>query len=98
MPETFSTGYVGNPVQPCPGSAPKQSTHWIEIELIGEDDKPIPWTKYRAALPDGSTVEGFLDDHGFARIDGQIAGGTCQVTFQDLDQDAVAFLRTSPAR
>ncbi len=60
---------------------------WIEIELVGEDDKPIPGEKYRITLPDNSVDEGTLDDKGFARVEG-FASGACQVTFPDLDQDA----------
>ena len=61
---------------------------WIEIEMVGEDDKPIVGEAYRITLPDGETVaEGTLDDKGFARVDG-IEPGTCKITFPSLDQDA----------
>jgi hypothetical protein len=65
---------------------PAQLT-WIEIVLVGEDDKPIPGERYRIELPDGSTREGRLDGRGLARVDG-VDPGTCEVTFPGLDQDA----------
>jgi hypothetical protein len=60
---------------------------WIEIELIGMDDKPIPGEKYRITLPNGSFVEGKLDDQGCARVEG-FRRGACQITFPDLDGEA----------
>ena len=60
---------------------------WIEIELVGEDKKPVPGEKYRITLPDKSVAEGTLDDKGFARVEG-FESGSCKVTFPDPDQDA----------
>jgi type VI secretion system secreted protein VgrG len=61
---------------------------WVEIELVDEDNNPIPGEKYKITLPDGKTVaEGTLDESGFARVDG-IDPGTCKVTFPNLDKDA----------
>lgn len=62
-------------------------TTWIEIELIGEDDSPIPGEPYELTLPDGSVASGTLDEKGFARIEG-FEPGTCQVCFPRLDKDA----------
>ena len=60
---------------------------WIEVQLIGEDDKPIPYAKYAIALPGGAMKSGALDENGSVRIEG-IPAGTCKVSFPDLDQDA----------
>jgi type VI secretion system secreted protein VgrG len=65
----------------------EESTSWIEIELVDEEDNPVPGERYQITLPDGSVARGTLDENGFARIDG-IEPGTCQVTFPDFDQDA----------
>lgn len=62
-------------------------TSWIEIELVGEDDKPIPGEKYKIKLPDGSVAEGTLDEKGFAREE-SFEKGNCKVTFPDLDKEA----------
>lgn len=60
---------------------------WIEIELVDEDDEPVPGEKYKVTLPDDSVAEGTLDDKGFVHIDG-IEPGTCKITFPELDKDA----------
>lgn len=65
----------------------EQNNSWIEIELIDEEDNPVPGEKYAITLPDGSVAKGTLDQNGFARVDG-IDPGTCQITFPDLDKDA----------
>lgn len=80
------------PVEPGQGGAddpenPPPQLSWIEIELVGEDDKPIPGERYRITLPDRSVAEGTLDHNGFARVEG-FESGTCEVCFPDLDQDA----------
>jgi hypothetical protein len=70
---------------------------WIEIELVGEDDKPIPGARYRVMLPDGSVDEGSLDGDGFARVEGFVAG-TCKVCFPELDEEAWEFIESVGAR
>lgn len=61
-------------------------TSWIEIELVDEEDEPIPGERYKITLPDGSIAEGTLDEKGFARVEG-FEKGTCKVSFQTLDKD-----------
>jgi hypothetical protein len=66
----------------------EDKTSWIEIEIVGEDDEPIPGEKYRIILPDGETfADGTLDEKGFARVEG-FEKGTCKVCFPDLDKEA----------
>jgi hypothetical protein len=60
---------------------------WIEIELVGEDDKPIAGERYLIKDPEGIEHEGTLDDKGFARVDG-LEKGTCKVSFPNLDGEA----------
>ena len=60
---------------------------WIEIELVDEEDNPVPGERYRITLPDESVAQGTLDEKGFARVEG-IDPGTCQITFPELDKDA----------
>jgi len=61
---------------------------WVEIELVDEDDNPVPGEKYKVTLPDGKTVaEGTLDEVGYAKVSG-IDPGTCKITFPTLDKDA----------
>ena len=98
MADSFGTAPVGSAVRPCPLAKKEQPEHWIEIELIGEDDQPILWEHYRVVLPSGETVEGLLDDRGQVRIDHLPSGGECQVSFPDLDKDAFEFVRATSAR
>jgi len=71
--------------------------HWIEIELVGDDDKPIPNKKYKVVLPDGSIKEGNLDQNGWARVEGNPAG-QYEVTFLELDKDAWKFIEAVGAK
>lgn len=73
--------------EPRAASRSKEKRTWIEIELVDEEDKPIPGERYRIKLPDGSLREGTLDAGGLARVQG-ILPGTCQVSFPALDEDA----------
>jgi hypothetical protein len=70
-----------------PAEDDKKETSWIEFELVGEDDKPIPGEKYRVTLPDGSVDEGTLGEAGVARVEG-FEPGQCEITFPELDQEA----------
>ena len=66
---------------------------WIEIELVGEDDQPIPGAKYEVTVPDGSVKVGTLDHKGLARVEG-FEKGDCTISFPDLDQDAWEFIES----
>jgi hypothetical protein len=77
----FGKKAVGATTTPCP-------LHWIEIELLGEDDSPIPGEAYRIKLPDGSIVSGTLDANGGARVENIVAAGACQISFPALDRGA----------
>ena len=92
----FSDQPPGQTVMPCQQAA--EPEHWIEIELVGEDDKPIPDAAYRMQLPDGSEAEGYLDENGFARVEHIVPGGMCQLQFPELDGEAWQFLETLSQR
>ena len=62
-----------------------EETHYIEIELVDEDGKPVADEAWFVELPDGSTKSGRTDAKGFARIDG-VDPGTAKVSFPDLDK------------
>ena len=72
-----------------PGSASKSCAKktWIKIQLVGEDDEPIPGEKYKIVLPDGTVKQGSLDIEGSAGFEG-LDEGQCEITFPDLDKDA----------
>lgn len=62
-------------------------THWVEIQLVGEDGEGIPGQRYRIVAPDGVEWSGYTDSLGLARIN-RIPEGTCQISFPDLDAEA----------
>jgi type VI secretion system secreted protein VgrG len=65
---------------------PPPPTHFIEINLVDEENKPIAGEAYKITLPNGQTVaEGTLDDKGYARVDG-VDPGQCKVTFPNRDK------------
>jgi hypothetical protein len=85
--------YGKQPVQPYSkeeqeAKAEDKPVHWIEIELIDENDQPVAGERYKITLPDGSVDEGSLDDKGKARIDSIADAGDCKISFPELDQDA----------
>jgi hypothetical protein len=75
--------------KPKPFKPPEdfEEKSWIEIELVDENDEPVPGERYRVTLPDGTVTDGSLDENGFAHIGG-IDPGTCQITFPNLDGEA----------
>jgi len=86
------------PERPQPSSAPSRraqvATHWIDIELVGEDGVGISGARYSIVTSAGVTLTGTTDEHGSARVDG-ISPGTCRVSFPDYDESA--FKRPAPS-
>jgi len=73
---------------PAPVSQVTTETHWIEIEMVGEDDKPIPGVRYMVKQSDGTSVaSGRLDRLGFIRATVP-ESGSYQISFPDLDKEA----------
>jgi type VI secretion system secreted protein VgrG len=89
--ETKTGKYGSTPppqFKPKPPGDPDKPKSWIEIELLDEENEPVPGEKYRVTLPDGTTVaEGTLDNNGQARVSG-IDPGNCKITFPNLDHSA----------
>jgi type VI secretion system secreted protein VgrG len=90
--KNMSPAPAGSPSHSC-GSAPDPASdqtispdkkHWIAIELVDESGKHVPHEDYRITLPDGTIVEGTLDDHGRAKLTG-IDSGSCKVSFPNRD-------------
>jgi type VI secretion system secreted protein VgrG len=66
-----------------------EEAHWIEIELVDENDNPVAGERYRVTLPDGETIaRGTTGPDGVARIGGISEAGNCLVTFPNLDTEA----------
>jgi hypothetical protein len=77
----------GEEVEAEPHRPDEEKKGWIEIELVGEDDSPIPGEPYRVTLPDGKVAAGTLDEKGYAKVAG-FESGECKVTFPDRDTEA----------
>jgi len=68
-------------IQPC-----NDTKTWVEVCLIDASGAPVPNQRYSFELPDGSIMQGNLDEKGKARYD-SIVAGTCQVSFPDIHSD-----------
>lgn len=84
--------YGSTPMQPF--AAPPNPTEWegkeltwIELELVGMDDKPVTGELYEIIVPDGRVYRGSTDQNGLGRVEG-FEPGTCKIRFPNLDQDA----------
>lgn len=76
-------------------SASLEPTYAIGIELVGENDEPIPFARYEIELPSGAVLRGVLDREGRADATALRAAGTCRVRFPDLDADAWEFVEST---
>lgn len=91
-PAPASTPLQTTPLQDEEAAKAAQSTapasdeqHWIEIELLDDEGKPVAGELYFVELPDGSSISGRTDGQGRARVDG-VDPGTAKVSFPDLDK------------
>jgi type VI secretion system secreted protein VgrG len=67
----------------------KDKKHWIAIELLDDQNKPVTGEPYEIVLPDGSTLaSGTTDEKGRARVD-YIDPGQCHVRFPKREQSAI---------
>lgn len=69
----------------------ESADHWVEIELLDEDDQPVVGERCRIVLPDDREVITRTDKDGLVRVD-RIIAGQCLVYFPDLDTEAAAPL------
>jgi hypothetical protein len=65
-----------------------QEVHWIEIQLLDEDGEGIAGERCQITLPDRRRLLRTTDRHGLVRIE-KIAAGNCEVSFPDLDSEAI---------
>jgi len=56
---------------------------WIEIELVDDNDEPIPDVEFEITLPDGSTQSGRLDSEGKVKIE-DVPPGQFVIKYKDL--------------
>lgn len=79
------------------GLGPSSESSWLEIEMVGEDDRAAAGVSYRVEAPGRTPYEGVLDDRGFVRLDG-LQDGEWRITFPGLDAEAWALAERLPAR
>lgn len=75
---------------PSETTSASESIHFIELELVDRDEKPVGGEAYSIKLPDGRTRTGRLDSNGRATVTGIKDPGSCQVSFPNLDVSAWA--------
>ena len=88
MLQCGAAGTVSAEEAPAPTKKPpKRSTAaektWVEFQLIDDNGDPVANAVYMATLPDGSIMEGSLDDEGLVRFE-EIDPGQCQFTFPEI--------------
>ena len=62
--------------------------HWIEIQIVGEDDEALAGIQCELVLPNGRRVRRTSDRFGLVRVEGMTHAGTCEFTLPGLDRDA----------
>jgi hypothetical protein len=60
---------------------------WIHLELKDDEGNLMPYEDYIIYLPDGSVVQGTLDEDGYAR-ERSVEPGTCHIIFPNRDKEA----------
>lgn len=73
--------YVEPTEPPVPPPAPDE--HWIEVQLVDKDGKPVRNEKYWIQLSDGTVKEGYLNAQGKVRLE-DIPAGNCRIRFPEL--------------
>ncbi|MGD8454454.1 MAG: hypothetical protein PVJ57_21785 [Phycisphaerae bacterium] len=76
------------PPEPEPELAAPREYAWVEFELVGEDEQPIPNEPYELELPDGRVLRGRLGRDGRVRVDDIANPGECVFSLIDLDAEA----------
>jgi hypothetical protein len=57
---------------------------WIAVQLVDEDNKPVPKAKFKIRFPDGVEEEHELDDNGYKYFP-DLDPGECEIGFPDLE-------------
>lgn len=75
---------------------------WIAVQLLDENNQPVPDAKFWIRFPDGREEEHQLNDKGYKYF-GNLDPGECQVWFHELDPycelvtSVTASKRTDPS-
>jgi hypothetical protein len=78
---------VEEPVLPSDLPTEEETDHWIEIELVDPDGRPVPNQRFELSTEDGERTGGRLDDRGFARVE-RLRTTSYQIRFPDVPGSA----------
>ena len=67
-------------ILPC-----QAGTHWIEFQLVDQDNHPVPGEPYKVLLPDQSIMTGTVDNNGKVRFE-SIVSGQASICFTGMDE------------
>lgn len=73
-----------------------QQQYRLVLELVGENDEPIPHAAYRVVASDGWERTGRLDADGRIEIRGLSKDAPCAVAFPELDGEAWEYIHSEP--
>lgn len=96
MADDFGNNEIGNPIHQCPSGEVRP--YWLEIEMVDEADEPAQYIHYRVVTPGGEEIKGYLDDKGWARLNGLKESGEYRIAFPDLDREAWGYIECTAAR
>jgi uncharacterized Zn-binding protein involved in type VI secretion len=61
--------------------------HWIEFQLTDGENKPRADVRYVVTDPTGTTISGFLNENGYAKVS-PVKAGICQIDFPEIGYSA----------
>ncbi len=64
---------------------PPPETHWVTIEIVGEDGKPAAGEQVRLVLPDNRVVETETNTLGRVHVDNIEEAGLCELQLPERD-------------
>ncbi len=78
------SGLAGEGMRPRPAALARETKTWVEFQLIDVDGNHVSNAMYKVKLPDGSIVNGRLNEQGLVRFN-NIDPGQCEITFTEID-------------
>jgi hypothetical protein len=83
--QTNKGKYAPQEVKPA-GEVEPEELDWIEIELVDQEDKPVPCERFELKKGEEVVTSGTLDSDGFVRVEG-IKKGSYDLCFPRLHKD-----------
>ena len=67
-----------------------EQPHWVEVQLVGDDDVGIAGAICELTLASGKVIRRRTNRHGIVRVEGFTSAGNCTVCFPEMDEEAWA--------